>query len=137
MKLISCGLLLAAIAPGVAAQCTVSTTPLNFGDYLGYSQVTANGFVNVSCAPSIPVIIQMDAGSGSGGEFYPRRLISGANRLEYNLFVDPAYTQVWGDGSNDTVTQNNPNATIYGVLPAGQPAIPGSYSDNVTITVIF
>ncbi|MBB3047521.1 spore coat protein U-like protein [Litorivivens lipolytica] len=70
---------------------------------------------------------------------------SGANSLNYNLYTDPTYLTVWGDGNGGTATV--PGAigvlllpidhVVYGRIPAGQNSAAGNYSDTISVTVTY
>ena len=77
------------------------------------------------------------------------RLMSagGGNTLDYNLYIDPARLQIWGDGTLQSfvVTGVRPNKgqpstynyPIYGRVFANQAPNAGQYVDNLVVTVIF
>jgi len=90
----------------------------------------------------------MDNGSNASGS--QRRMISGANFLNYNLYVDPAHAFPWstttGAGTCTTAGEcylgtGNGSAqsiNIYGVVPTTATAPPpGTYTDTVTMTIMF
>jgi spore coat protein U-like protein len=98
--------------------------------------------------------IQLNA--GSSGSFSPRKLASGANLLNYNLYTTSARTTIWGNGSGGTSTvggsftlgnctllllcsdeTESRNHTAYGRIPASQNVPAGSYSDTITVTVNY
>jgi len=123
------------------AACTVSTTPVVFGTYLGTSNISGTGTVTTHCDP-LPlvtnVMVRMDAGQNSGGSFVTRQLKSVSGQiLRYNLYTDVAHTQIWGDGTAGTLSQQGFNLTIYGLLPGGQAAIPGTYNDTILVTITW
>ena len=71
-------------------------------------------------------------------------MTSGANLLNYNLYVDAARTNVWGDGSGTTFTIANSGTgaaqavNVYGRVPSGQTTVPpGGYADTVAVTVTY
>ena len=141
-------LLIAHSAAGFAA-CTVYAPSLSFGPYdpLGGTPATTSGNVTVTCdiAPAPTVTIALGPSAVSGG-FSPRKMQQqgGADLLAYNFFADPGGASVWGDGSGGTVVRsarvqkNQPwNATLYGRIPPGQDVRPGSYADNLTVTINF
>lgn len=98
---------LAGTAPAAAQICTASATPLSFGVYDpfagGPADITAS--VAISCRAVLPVsvayAIQLDGGTGGVAN---RRLSNGAAALNYQLYVDAARSQIWGDGSAGSVT---------------------------------
>ncbi len=136
---------------------TVTATGPAFGTYVpnNVAATQSNGNVSVTCNISTaalataPVSVALSA--GGSGSFSTRTMLSGANTLNYNLFTDNAYTQLWGDGTSGTsvVTDNfsfvstgglsqTVNTPIYGQIPALQLNVfPGSYSDTIVVTINF
>jgi spore coat protein U domain-containing protein, fimbrial subunit CupE1/2/3/6 len=128
------------------AACTISTTPISFAAYNVFttSATAANGTITYRCSNNdhnITVAIS----TGSSGAFSNRTLKKGTENLTYNLYLDAAFTSIWGDGSGGTVSYHigNPpngvdvNLTVYGRVPALQDVSAGSYTDTVIATVIF
>jgi spore coat protein U-like protein len=135
---------LALLASGCAlpawADCTVSTSGVVFGAYDTLSPLALDGAgtISVSCNPAAPYSIALSPG---GGSYALRRMVSGSDQLEYNLFTDSTRTMVWGDGSGGTtaVSGNADSAshTVYGRIPGGQNVRAGSYSDSLVVTLTF
>lgn len=130
----------------VTANCTVSTSALNFGsvDTLSASAVDGSGGISVTCTSGTGWTAAADVGGGSGATFATRRMSQGANLLSYSLYTNAARTNVWGDGTGSTVTIGNTgtgavqNVTVYGRIPGSQSsAPPGSYADTVSVTVTY
>ncbi|OOG53896.1 hypothetical protein B0E47_11905 [Rhodanobacter sp. B05] len=84
-------------------------------------------------------------GEPGGAQTNPRQMSSGTNKLNFQLYQDPSYTQVWGSqyfGSfltplavNLTLAKdastNNAQATLYAQVLSGQTtAAAGSYTDS-------
>ena len=131
------------------AACTVSLGNLSFGPYdpLSSAPATTSGNAVVACNDTPPptVQIQLSPSSVSGG-FFPRRMSNavGSDTLDYNFYADVGATQVWGDGTAGTATRsqkvskNSPwGVTFYGRIAVNQDVTPGSYSDALTITIVF
>jgi spore coat protein U domain-containing protein, fimbrial subunit CupE1/2/3/6 len=136
---------------------TVTATGPAFGTYtpLNVGNTYSNGSVSVTCFISTALFGQASASvtlsAGSSGSFSPRKMLSGTNGLNYNLYADSAYTQVWGDGTagTSTVTDNFTfiltgglwqmvTTPVYGQIPAQQlSVVPGSYLDTITVTVNY
>jgi spore coat protein U-like protein len=146
-----CVLLLFACPAGEArALCNVSATGINFGPYDVFvaAPLDSTGSVTVSCTYFLPrnVTVSIGASSTSGG-FRPRRMrgLSGSDQLDYNLFTTASRSTIWGNGTAGTSTvllsnvrRNQPRtATIYGRIPAGQDIQVGSYTDTVTVTILY
>ncbi|QEL22299.1 spore coat protein U domain-containing protein [Bosea sp. F3-2] len=143
------GLLLA--KPAAAQSCSLSMTPLAFGNI----DVTANAVVNgtgtatVSCTglalSTVGVCIDLGAGSGGGTNAANRIMANGSNQLRYGLFSDAAASVPWGSGtwpggSASPVGFNivlslggtgSHSQTIYGRVYNGQAtAAPVAYSSS-------
>ena len=137
------------VSATVQATCSASTGPLAFGAYTpGGGQRTGNTTINVRCTKSTGFTVALNTGATAGGTFAQRLMASGSNTLQYNLYTTAGFASVFGDGSSSTLTiagtgagVSNPNAvTVFGQLPdsaANQLAVPGSYTDTVTVTVTY
>lgn len=72
-------------------------------------------------------------------------MVRGRDRILYNLYLDAANTQVWGDGTrgSQTYTVNLPLADtevtvpVYGRIFGDQRASAGNYHDNVAVIVTY
>lgn len=137
----------------LAFKCNVTATGLAFGNYDSLNPVSTNATadIGVTCSikaknKSAPLVVTVSVDTGSSGSFSQRYMtsVSGAGVLNYNMYMDAAGINVWGDGSGGTsnrvvnVTKESPfNAKIYGKIPAGQNIPAGSYSDAITVTVLW
>lgn len=140
---VKCALLVAALLlPFRAFGCTVDSTTLSFGSInpLANRQQDSSALLNISCPSSTSYTITLSPGSGS----YDRRtMLSGTEVLEYNLYIDPQRSRIWGDGSGATYTvtgvadEVGSEHTIYGSVPPQPFASPGIYSDAVIITIHY
>lgn len=152
--LCACALLLAPVgAVQAAANCSVSATVLAFGSYNPFSATPrdSTGTVTVSCTLggllSLLVSYEIKLSTGGSGSFSPRRMSSGANTLNYNLYTTSGRTTVWGNGSGGTGTVSDGyllglgttvrNYTVHGRVPALQNARVGGYLDSITVTVEY
>jgi spore coat protein U-like protein len=142
---------LASAKPAIAGNCSFVRTPaaINFGSYSPFSTVPvdANTTFEVRCSAWTTAKIVILQGS-SAPSFDPRLMqhtvTPGAEfTLPYNLYIDPAATQIWGDGAGagttfyvdyNSTNQNKTFAvTIYGRIPPVYDAASGNFADNVTI----
>jgi spore coat protein U domain-containing protein, fimbrial subunit CupE1/2/3/6 len=149
---------LAVLAPWPAraaggATCSVSTTPLVFGKYVpsatSPSDFTAT--ITLTCAASgtTPVPIHATIALTSAGGASARRLTAGARQLRYQLYLDPAKTVLWGDGSSgndvatvsgvvDRTTPFRQAFTVYGRILARQSStLVGNYGDQITVVLHY
>jgi len=131
----------------VSAECTVSTTSVNFG---AYDPVAANaatpldstGTVNVFCTTGTLATVALDLGTHASGS--TRRMLSGvANFLTYEVYKDAARSVVWNSVNTDSGTSASKTTAInggfiaYGRIPSGQDVTMGSYNDTLLVTVNY
>ena len=144
-------LAIALLLPGIAnaINCTITLNPLSFGMY------TPAGTVHLDAVSDITVRCVAQAGSYSvsigpglsGNQLLRTMLSGGPDILNYNLFRDPARTQIWGDGTPPTFVAigsrtgvGRPTVNVhalYGRVFSGQTPNPGNYADNLLVTVLF
>ena len=128
IALCAAGLCLAPIA--ARASCSVTGTTIAFGT-VGFSAVNSTGTVKVTCTGSASYTVALNA--GGSGSFTTRKMTSGSNKLDYNIYTNSGHTTVWGDGTSGTSTNSgsfsssggNKSFTAYGQVPA-QTVTPGS-----------
>lgn len=130
----------------VTANCTISTTPLAFGnvDATSASNVDASGGLSITCTNGSAWAASADIGGGSGASFANRKMTSGADLLNYNIYTTAGRTTVWGDGTGTTATIGGTGTgsaqavTVYGRIAGGQNTVPiGNYADTVSVTVTY
>ena len=130
----------------VTANCTVSTSAIAFGsvDSTSATNVDASGGLSITCTNGSAWTAAAGVGGGSGASFTNRKMTSGANLLNYNIYTSAARTTVWGDGTGSsatiggTGTGSAPAVTVYGRVSGGQTTVPvGSYADTVAVTVSY
>ncbi len=130
--------------------CSVTTTSINFTAYDVFAPLPLNstGTVTVTCDEIPPPDVTISAGpSPNSGVYNPRKMkhASLADQLNYNAFVDAAGTSIWGDGTGGTntvflknVKKNKPVTTqIYGIIPPLQNVTIGTYTDALTVTIVW
>jgi spore coat protein U-like protein len=158
LKLALClWLLLVAWQPASAAvtfSCTVSASALAFGIYPANSAapVATTGTFTVTCTAtgtgSATVSGTLSLSTGSSGQFATRTMQAGTSVLDYNIYVTPAYSQIFGDGTagtyelseSGTVTAGQlyqVGGALYALIPARQDVAPGSYVDTIVMTVTY
>lgn len=129
----------------VLASCNVTAEDLDFGDYdpISATPMTGSTDIEVTCTNGTPYDVALDEGVGAGGSIAERRMTrAGGATLSYTLYQDGSYADVWGDTLNtDTVDGVGTGAaqtlTIHGRAAAQQTAPAGSYTDTITVTVIY
>lgn len=130
-------ILLLCCADTVVGDCSVSVSGMNFGTYYPTASSDSSGIIDVNCTSGESPFVSLDA--GNNGTFFPRGMSNapGDSLLEYNLYLDPARTIVWGDGSVASITVSNgiDPLTVYGRIPAGQAVAEGAYYDAIGVIV--
>jgi len=129
-----------------AATCTFSVSNVTFSPYNVFATTPApgSGTISVSCHGS-PVVtsVAIALSAGSSNSFVNRKL-EGNTALLYNIYADPSYTEVWGNGSSGAQTYpvvlgagHSGTATMYAAIAPGQDVPSGSYGDTLTATMTF
>ena len=138
-----------AVTATVQATCSATATTLAFSPYTpGGGVIANNSTISVKCTKNTPYTIALNGGTTTGGTITQRLMGSGANTLQYNLFTTAAFAQVFGDGSGTSKTVAGTGAgvatantvTVFGQLPdsaTNQAAVPGNYTDTITVTVTY
>lgn len=153
MRAVGYGLVLALLALPVPAEaqlaCSVSTTGVNFGRYDATSRVAddATGSVTVVCNTRGAATLAYSVGLiGTVGPNAARDLSSGAGRLAYQLYRDPARTEPWADTAGEMVSfaaslaighASVQHFTVYGRIPPRQSVPPGAYQDEIVVTLTY
>jgi len=154
-RLLLGGALLAPLLATAAASCSITATGPAFGLYnpLNASPTLANGSVAATCTwtggGATTVNLVSSYSPGNSGSYPNRYMLSGTNRLNYNLYYDAAFTQIRGDGTGGTQTGGaslsvssgartaSTTSVIYGRIPAAQSPNPGTYSDTILVTINY
>jgi spore coat protein U-like protein len=132
----------------VLSTCSATAASLAFPSYTpGTGTQIGNTTISVKCTKNTPFTVALNAGSGTG-TFAQRLMASGGNTLQYNLYTTAAFGTVFGDGTPGSATMPGTGlgvataaaVQVFGQLPdnaTNQAAVPGSYSDLITVTVTY
>lgn len=153
VRLCALALALLPVTAHAIADCSVSATGVAFGNYsfTNPTATDATGNVQVSCSLGglISLLVSYDILLSTGGSasYAPRKMTSGTNELQYNLYTNAGRSIVWGNGTSDTSIVSDGyllglgttvrNYSVYGRLPAGQNTPAGAYTDTITVTVNY
>ncbi len=125
----------------VQTGCALAGGSLDFGQYTSGQpgDLDVTGAINfVNCAAG-NLTFELDG--GGSGDVNNRAMSSGSNKLNYQIFRDPARSANWATGANAKVTQllstQSGKVDVYGRIPGGQTVPAGSYTDTVTVTLTF
>jgi spore coat protein U-like protein len=131
--------------PCWAASCSVSTSGVAFGSYdsLDGAPADTSGSITVSCTGTAGEVVNASISTTPS----TRNLQGPKTALAYQLYVDAARTQPWGDGTSGTTpltgtltvgSNGNVNQSfyVYGRIAGGQhSAAAGSYLDTLVVTL--
>lgn len=137
----------------VSCTCRVSTSGLAFGTYspMAASPIDVSGSLRVECSllgvVSLIVAYSIEISPGNSGSSGSRAMTGPGGTLRYNLYTTSQRTTVWGAGTSGTVPVSDSyllgllgvvrDYTVHGRIPAGQSVRPGTYVDNVIVTLSY
>ncbi len=118
-----------------------------FGNYAASSgaAATASTTLQVTCTANLGNTIALDGGTTTCAVAARAMKDSGAHQLNYGLYTSVGYSTVWGDGSAASVERNfdallslgSISFIGFGRVPSGQFIAAWTYTDRITVTVIF
>jgi len=133
---------------------TAATALLDFGTITNLVSVnpantsTSGSGLSVLCSPNTAWSLNFDGGANASGSQRRMSDTSKSNYIAYNLYADSAYskavpvnsstTDATGSVFTGTGTGAAQNVIVYGKIPATNTIpVPGSYTDTVTVNVVF
>ena len=135
--------LLATAAPAAAASCSVSPQALTLGSYDPFATAPQDAVTGIAITCDVETSVVIAIGPGNG-DYGARTMTGGAQALLYNLYIDPAHSRVWGDGTNGSSTVSSTAVAtstaipVYARAPARQTQLkPGSYSDILWVSITY
>jgi spore coat protein U-like protein len=139
------------VSATVTTNCSISTSPVAFGDYNAISgnDVDANGSVTVQCTNGTAATVKLgqgthaDTGSTDASPLRRLRRAATADYLSYQLYSDSPAGTTWGNTTGTGVAHSGDGTatqlTVYGRL-FGTQAIAvsaGAFADTVVATITF
>jgi spore coat protein U-like protein len=128
----------------VNAVCAVTASDLGFGPYVSSngSALTGTTLLRATCTPNTTYYVGLDQGQAPGATVNARKMVSGTNNLNYQLYSDSSRSKIWGNTTGtDTVTGSGTGIaqdhTVYGSVPAAQNVAAGDYADTITVRVYY
>ena len=134
-----------------ADSCTVSAQTTSFGSVSPITQAayTTTSTVGVTCtwdtlSLNTTALVCLNLGATS-----PRAMTNGANQMQYDLYQDNGYTQVWGAVASGTTpmsvtlakpglgTSANATLTVYGRIAPNQPTVPSVNNSSTLYSQTF
>jgi spore coat protein U-like protein len=132
------------VSTNVQAVCAVTATDLAFGTYTAQSGTPLQGttLLRATCTPGSTYNVGLNEGTSPGATVNQRKMVSGSQALNYQLYSDSARSVIWGNTpGTDTVTGvGNGTAvdiTVFGAVPAAQVVPAGEYADTITVRIYY
>lgn len=121
----------------VGEVCTVTAASLDFGTY-AFSDINQSGSITIECLTPTALSVALDGGQAGNGNGL-RTMTNGSSQIIYGLYKQPGET--WNDGDSvPSPTATEHTVTVHGQIPSslnGGALADGSYTDEVTITLVF
>ena len=128
----------------VQAVCEVTASDLDFGTYTAQGGTPLQGttLLRATCTPGTTYNVGLNEGTSPGATVNQRKMASGANTLNYQLYSDSARSTIWGNTpGTDTVTGVGTGLavdhTVFGAVPAAQVVPAGDYGDTITVRIYY
>ena len=126
------------------AVCEITASDLAFGNYTAQSGSPLLGttLLRATCTPATTYNVGLNEGTSPGATVNQRKMVSGANNLNYELYSDASRSTNWGNtAGTDTVTGVGTGMavdhTVYGQVPAAQVIPAGNYADTITVRIYY
>jgi spore coat protein U-like protein len=137
----------------IGCGCEVNADAIDFGDYnpLDASARTAVGEVEVRCFSGLALLnttFTLTLSPGVSGVQSAREMRFGAHALSYNLYKEPTFTTIFGNGAGGAyapsahvvlgvLSSQTFTYPVHARLPAGQAVPAGAYEDVITALIVF
>ena len=128
----------------VEAVCEVTASDLNFGTYTSQAGAPLQGttLLRATCTPGSSYNVGLNEGTSPGATVNQRKMVSGAQALNYQLYSDASRSRIWGNTpGTDTVTGVGTGLaqdhTVFGAVPAAQVVPAGDYADTITVRIYY
>ena len=128
----------------VNAVCEVTSSDLDFGTYnpKAASPHNVTTLLRATCTPNTTYNVGLNEGASPGATVNQRKMVSGSNALNYQLYRESSRTSIWGNTTGtDTVTGVGTGLaqdhTVFGSVPPAQVIPAGDYADTITVRVYY
>src|SRR6476661_5222729 len=87
------------VSAKVQAVCEVTATDLAFGTYTSQAGTPLQGttLLRATCTPGSTYNVGLNEGTSPGATINARKMVSGTQALNYQLYSDSARSRVWGN----------------------------------------
>ena len=131
-----------AVSASVSSVCSVDASAMAFGEVALSGATDSTSSITVNCTGGGAYTVGL--GNGLHNVAAQRKLQSGANLLNYDLFKEVGRTTRWGDAGAGLVSGTGNDAdqvlTVYGQVTTGQTLVSGNgtpYTDTILVTLTY
>ena len=131
-----------AVSASVSSVCSISAGALAFGEVATSGATDGTSTITVNCTGGGAYTVGLN--DGLNAVLTQRKLASGANVLNYDLFKEVGHTNRWGNSGaalvSGTGSGANQSLTVYGQIASGQTLVSGNgtpYTDTILVTVTY
>lgn len=131
-----------AVSATVSSVCSVDASAMAFGEVALSGATDSTSTITVNCTGGGAYTVGL--GNGLHNVAAQRKLQSGVNLLNYDLFKEVGHTTRWGDLGAELVSGTGNDAdqilTVYGQITTGQTLVSGNgtpYTDTVLVTLTY
>lgn len=130
-----------AVTVTVQSACAVTGATLDFGNYTAGQATDRDVRADIAYTDCGPGALTLELDGGGAADVAARKLRSGTNTLNYNLYRDSGRASLFGTGANArTATLTGISSgtfAVFGRIPRSQAVPVGTYTDTVNITMTF
>ena len=123
----------------VGEVCTVTAASLDFGTY-AFTNINQSGSIIIECLTPTALNVALDGGQAGNGNGI-RTMTNGSSQLLYQLFKQLGGEAWLTGGSVSSPAATSHTVPVHGsittALNPGGDFADGSYTDEVTITLVF
>ena len=130
------------VSAEVSTVCSIDAGAMAFGEVALSGVTNGSAAIDVTCTGGGAYTVGL--GNGLHNASAQRKLQSGSNLLNYNLFKEVGRTNRWGDTGAELVSGTGidveQSLTVYGQIASGQTLVSGNgtaYTDTVLVTVTY
>ncbi len=129
------------VQANVLRSCRISTgKTLDFGTGAGLRSAREQSMpVQLNCTANVAWQAALD--DGLHAQAGKRFMAAGGERVGYELYRDPSRLSRWGNTQSSAVSGTGSGVmqdmTVYGQVPAQADAMPGTYTDTVTMRLTY
>jgi spore coat protein U-like protein len=124
------------VSLSVTGACTVGASSIKFTQPAGQAGFSGQGSILVNCTNGLTYTIALGTTANPSRSM---KKAGGTGAVDYQLFRESSYTEVWDNTNTVTKTGNGSQQStpVYGSAYTSDSTAPGDYSDTVQVVVSY